>query len=278
MTPHGEPSAPPSGFHGYRQVPAEQTDAAGRRWWDENAQDYLADHAEFLGDADFCWGPEGLRESSAHLLGPVDTLTDGEVLEIGSGAAQCSRWLRSQGVRATASDISGAMLAHSARLDQRTGIDVPTVRADARDLPFVAGSFDVVFSSYGVIPFVADAARVHGEVARVLRPGGRWVFSLTHPIRWAFPDVPGPAGLTVSRSYFDRAPYIETDAAGAVTYAEYHRTLGDHIHDLTTAGFALDDLVEPSWPESNASTWGGWSPLRGAVLPGTAIFVAHRRD
>ena len=35
------------------------------------------------------------------------------------------------------------------------------------------------------------------EVARVLRPGGRWVFSVTHPMRWAFPDDPGPEGLTV---------------------------------------------------------------------------------
>ena len=37
---------------------------------------------------------------------------------------------------------------------------------------------------------LADAALA--EAARVLRPGGRWVFSVTHPIRWAFPDDPGP--------------------------------------------------------------------------------------
>jgi len=44
------------------------------------------------------------------------------------------------------------------------------------------------------VPFVADPGRVMGEVARVLRPGGRWVFSVTHPVRWAFPDDPGEAG------------------------------------------------------------------------------------
>src|SRR5690349_23010429 len=32
------------------------------------------------------------------------------------------------------------------------------------------------------------------EVARVLRPGGRWVFSVTHPVRWSFPDDPTEAG------------------------------------------------------------------------------------
>jgi len=34
------------------------------------------------------------------------------------------------------------------------------------------------------------------------------------------------------------------------------------------------DLVEPEWPEDNSRTWGAWSPLRGALMPGTAIFVA----
>ena len=35
----------------------------------------------------------------------------------------------------------------------------------------------------------------------------------------------------------------------------------------------LVDLVEPEWPAGLAEVWGGWSPLRGRVIPGTAIFV-----
>ena len=150
------------------------------------------------------------------------------------------------------------------------------VQADARSLPYSAASFDVVFTSYGALPFVPDAAAVHRAVARVLRPGGRWVFSVTHPVRWAFPDDPGPGGLTVSRSYFDRTPYAERGEGGQVSYVEYHRTLGDHVRELRAAGFVLEDLVEPEWPEGHARTWGGWSALRGAKIPGTAIFVATR--
>jgi ubiquinone/menaquinone biosynthesis C-methylase UbiE len=153
---------------------------------------------------------------------------------------------------------------------------VPLVQADARALPFPDGSFDVVFTAYGAIPFVPDARRVHAEAARVLRPGGRWVCSVTHPVRWAFPDDPGERGLTADRSYFDRRPYVERDEQGRVLYAEYHRTIGDHVADLVGAGLVLDGIVEPAWPEDNDRTWGGWSPLRGRHLPGTAIFVAHR--
>jgi SAM-dependent methyltransferase len=168
------------------------------------------------------------------------------------------------------------MLRQGAAIGSGLGVVVPLAQADARDLPFPDGSFDAVFTSFGAIPFVPDAARIHAEAARVLRPGGRWVFSVTHPLRWAFPDDPSERGLTATRSYFDRRPYAERDEDGRVVYAEYHRTVGDHVHDVTAAGLVLDEIVEPEWPSDNANVWGGWGPVRGAYLPGTAVFVTHR--
>jgi hypothetical protein len=102
------------------------------------------------------------------------------------------------------------------------------------------------------------------------------VFAVTHPIRWAFPDDPGPLGLTAAHPYFDRTPYVEQDGQGEVSYAEHHRTLGDRIRDLVGAGLVLEDLVEPEWPDGHEGIWGGWSPERGRLLPGTAIFVTRK--
>ena len=258
---------------GYRSVPDAEGGRAGRRWWDANAAEYLAEHGDFLGPDDFRWCPEGLREEDAGLLGDLDGL---RVLEVGAGAAQCARWLVARGVDVVATDVSGGMLAAGRRYARAaTGRPVPMVQADARRLPFADGSFDVAFTAFGALPFVPDAGRVHESVARVLRPGGRWVFAVTHPVRWAFPDDPGEAGLTATRSYFDRTPYAEIGESGSVLYAEYHRTLGDHVAELTAAGFVLDRLVEPEWPAGHERTWGGWGPVRGALLPGTAIFVTH---
>lgn len=256
---------------GYRDVPDDG--GAARSWWDANAGEYLDEHRDFLGDAGFRWGPEGLTEAEAGLLGDV---AGRDVLEVGAGAAHCSRWLVSRGARAVATDYSAGMLAGAARLDAATGVAVPRLQADARALPFADGSFDVVFTSFGALPFVPDAVRVHREAARVLRPGGRWVFSVTHPLRWAFPDDPTRRGLTATRSYFDRRPYVETDAADRVVYAEYHRTIGDHVRDVAAAGLVLTDLVEPEWPDWNTQVWGGWGPERGRYLPGTAVFVTTR--
>ena len=42
------------------------------------------------------------------------------------------------------------------------------------------------------------------------------------------------------------------------------------------AGLQVQDVVEPTWPERNDQSWGGWSPTRGRVIPGTAIYVAKK--
>ncbi|MFD0024798.1 class I SAM-dependent methyltransferase [Streptomyces sp. NPDC058382] len=249
-----------------------ESSRANRGWWDRNADEYQSDHGGFLGDDRFVWGPEGLDEMEAGLLGPLDDLSGLDVLEIGAGAAQCSRWLAAQGARPVALDLSHRQLQHALRI----GGDVPLVEADAGVLPFRDNSFDLACSAYGAVPFVADPAQVFREVHRVLRPGGRWVFSVTHPIRWAFPDEPGPEGLSVAASYFDRTPYVEQNERGEAVYVEHHRTLGDRVRDVVSSGFRLVDLVEPQWPAWNSQEWGGWSPLRGNLIPGTAIFVCVR--
>ena len=256
-----------------RTAGAAESSRASRGWWDRNADEYQVEHGTFLGEDRFVWGPEGLDETEAELLGPPEGLRGKGVLEIGAGAAQCSRWLAAHGARPVALDLSHRQLQHALRIGTE---GVALVEGDAGALPFANGTFDVACSAYGALPFVADPVRVLREVHRVLRPGGRFVFSVTHPIRWAFPDEPGPEGLSVASSYFDRTPYVEQDGAGRAVYVEHHRTLGDRVRDVVAAGFRLVDLVEPEWPSWNSQEWGGWSPLRGNLIPGTAIFVCVR--
>lgn len=258
---------------GRRGVDATATTRANRHWWDGAADDYQREHGAFLGDVRFIWCPEGLDEARARLLGDV---AGRRVLEIGCGAGQCGRWLVTQGAEVVGIDLSLRQLLHSRRLDLDTGVRLPVVQADAQRLPFADGSFDLACSAFGALPFVADAGAVLAEVFRVLRPGGRLVFSVSHPIRWAFPDDPGPRGLTADRSYFDRTPYVEFDEEGEPAYVEHHRTLGDWVALITGAGLVLRSLVEPEWPDGHDRVWGGWSPLRGRHLPGTAIFTCDR--
>nr|WP_285548798.1 class I SAM-dependent methyltransferase [Actinoplanes regularis] len=265
-TPSHRPASPDSP----RRVTEDETRHANRAWWDIDADDYQDEHGAFLGDVDFVWCPERLREADAGLLGDVQGK---RILELGAGAAAGARWLHGQGAQAVALDLSAGMLRHAREAASRSGVTVPLVQADALALPFRSASFDIVCTAFGAIPFVADSAAAMREVARVLRPGGSWVFSVTHPMRWIFWDEPDESGLIARNSYFDRSPYVERDEQGRVSYLEQHRTIGDRIRELVAAGFVVRDLVEPEWPEGHEETWGQWSPLRGRLFPGTAIFV-----
>jgi SAM-dependent methyltransferase len=229
---------------GRRPADAAATTAASRHWWDADADSYQDEHGRFLGRADFVWCPENLHEADAGLLGDVRGL---RVLEVGCGAAMCSRWLVGRGAASVAFDLSAGMLRHARAGAEDTGLDVPLVQADAEHLPFASGAFDLAFTAFGAIQFVADSARLMREVARVLRPRGRWIFATSHPTRWAFPDDPGPGGLTATMPYWDRTPYVEYAADGRATYVEHHRTLGDRVREIAAAGFRLVDLIEPEW-------------------------------
>jgi hypothetical protein len=111
----------------------DETRAANRSWWDGESQDYYAEHGAFLGDAEFVWGPEGWTEDQLDLVQVRDGMT---VLEIGAGAAQCSRWLaRTHDVRVVASDLSMGMLRQARRIDGAAGADAGRPASDSSHHP-----------------------------------------------------------------------------------------------------------------------------------------------
>ncbi len=139
------------------------------------------------------------------------------------------------------------------------------MRGTATALPFADGQLRRRVLAFGALQFVADIDTPVAEAARVLRPGGRFAFSITHPTRWMFPDDPTEEGLTASQSYWDRTPYVEVDDyTGVVAYVEHHRTLGDWVGLLAAAGFRAHDAC---WSRSGppATTGSGADGPRSAA-------------
>lgn len=253
--------------------PHDDPVTANSSWWSENATDYLAEYGETLGEADFIWGPEGLREADVEFLGD---LSGKRVLEIGAGAAQCSRYLAGRSVEVVATDVAPQMVEHAKALNEKYHVDFPVLCADGRKLPFDDREFDVVFTSFGVLPFVPDLDEVNQEIARVLKPGGVWAYSALHPVRWMFPDDPTPRGMKVTRSYFSPEPYVERTEGGTLEYAEFHHSLTEHINSLTSCGFHIETLFEPPWPAGRDIVWGGWGPERSTHIPGTLMIYSRK--
>lgn len=281
QTPDVSTPPPPSPDQVSRRAAGhDESVRADRAWWDAEAEAYYREHGAFLGDTELVWGPEGWTEAELGLLGPVAGL---DVLEVGAGAAQGGRWCSAAGARVLSTDLSAGMLRVARRLDEAAAADriaarPAYVQCDGARLPLVDSSVDLVFTAHGVLAFVPDATACLTEWARVLRPGGRCVFSLPHPFRWCLLDVPTEDGLVVRHSYFDRRAYVEETADGRATYAEHHRTVGDLVRAVVGAGLRLVDLVELEWPPDRDHVWGGWSPVRGQLVPGTAVLVCERPE
>nr|WP_236690181.1 class I SAM-dependent methyltransferase [Corynebacterium mustelae] len=252
---------------------AAETARAQQTHWNADALDYHDRHKNYL--SGFYWCPEMLNEEHARLLGDV---ANQRILEIGCGSAPCARWLAHQFATADifAFDISVNMLRAAPDVEKRNQpTNLHLIQADATLLPFADTSFDQVFSVFGAIPFIANLASLFTAVARCLRPGGRFIYATNHPMRWVFLDDPGEAGLLAAVSYFEDNYHEMDSESGELTYIEYHHSFGDHVRALTAAGFQLVDVLEPKWPDDLTEIWGQWSPLRGKIFPGTAIFLAE---
>lgn len=249
----------------YAQILDSASARANRFHWDADAHEYHERHRTYL--EGFYWCPEMLSEKDARLLGDVSNTA---VLEVGCGSAPCSAWLANEYPLGfvTAMDISAGMLRESTS-------SVPLVQANALQLPFLSESFDTAFSAFGAIPFVSDITALLTEIARVLKPGGRFIYATNHPMRWVFPDDPGETGLQASIPYFDRE-YLEVDDNNTITYAEFQHTIADHLNAIAAAGLTVTGCHEPEWPDHLTENWGQWSPLRGKIFPGTIIFSTRK--
>ncbi|GAB4477469.1 MAG: hypothetical protein Kow00124_20660 [Anaerolineae bacterium] len=96
----------------------------------------------------------------------------GAVLEIGFGPGRLHLELARRAERCAGLDLAWGMCRFTRRRLDRAGLDSLIVRGTAYALPFPAGCFDAVISTFAVSG-MPDAAAVLREVARVLTPGGR---------------------------------------------------------------------------------------------------------
>jgi ubiquinone/menaquinone biosynthesis C-methylase UbiE len=95
-------------------------------------------------------------------------------LDAGCGTGFLSLELASRGHRVTGVDFAPAMIAAAKRKASAQGLDIHFEQADAEQLPFPPGSFDLVISRHVLWTLPHPEAAID-EWQRVLRPGGRLV-------------------------------------------------------------------------------------------------------
>jgi len=185
---------------------------------------------------------------AADLVARLAVPAGGHVLETACGTGAVTRHLRARldaSVEITATDLSPAMIEHAKKaVGSGFGPGVAFRQADATALPFADGAFDAVICQFGVM-FYPDKPAGYREAARVLKPGGQFVFNV-----W---DSLAHNGLTeavhgiVGRLFPEDPPRFLELPHG------YH-DLGAIKTDLQKAGFAAIDIaVQPRRSEAPGS-------------------------
>jgi SAM-dependent methyltransferase len=93
------------------------------------------------------------------------------VLDVAAGTGNASLPAAERGASVTASDLTPELLEAGRRRAEAAGLELEWVEADAENLPFEDGSFDVVMSAIGAM-FAPHHQDVADELVRVCRPGG----------------------------------------------------------------------------------------------------------
>lgn len=231
-----------------------------RESWNHATRNHNAhkgDQAAFLRG-----GGDTLFEEELQLLGD---LTGRALLHLQCNAGQDSLCLARHGATVTGVDLSDEAIRFARALSDATGIAAQFVEADALDwLETTPQRFDVAFSSYGAVGWLADLGRWARGLARVLQPGGRFVYVEFHPLVWSIGDT-----LRLDRDdYFATTPFVEPvgdyvktsgTALGATTpgpsventipATSWQYGLGQIVTALSRAGLVLETLEE--WPYAN---------------------------
>jgi SAM-dependent methyltransferase len=136
------------------------------------------------------------------LLDAVGATRGTRLLDLACGTGWLSGFAVARGAEPTGADFSRAMIAEA----RRSHPAITFREADARDLPFETAAFGAAVMSFG-IHHVAQPERALAEVLRVLRPGGRFAFTL-----WAKPPDNPPWNLITGAVKTHGRPQVKMPA------------------------------------------------------------------
>ena len=228
---------------------------ANRAWWDEVTPVHV--RSDFYDVSAFLAGRNTLPQ---FVLDEVGEVRGRSLLHL-----QCHfgldtlSWAR-LGATVTGVDFSEAAIGEARRLARRTGLEATFVVADVMKMGGrFDGRFDVVFTSFGVLPWLHDLVPWGDAVARALRPGGVFYIAEFHPFMDTLDDhriIRRTSDLVLTYPYFnDHRPHVRADEEGWGDYAdrefsselpthEWFHSLGEVFDAVTRAGLTVESFRE----------------------------------
>lgn len=242
---------------------AESWLGSNRDLW--NAWTEVHQESDFYAVDRFLAGESTLRSIELDELGDVDGKSLLH-LQCHFGLDTLS-WAR-RGARVTGVDLSPKAVAVARELAAKAGLDARFEDSDVLALD-LGETFDVVFTSYGVLDWLPDL-RPWGEVvARHLKPGGRFYIVEFHPVLGMLADdaksfANGYFSTEAPIAYSEKGTYADPDAEVSGTSYTWNHSLSEVVNALLQAGLRLDFLREHDFSPYDCF------PFTAEVEPGKA--------
>ena len=196
------------------------------------------------------------------------------VVDIGTGEGQIARLACGLGAQLVVGTDPTVNQLVAAR--ERGGGPV-YVRGNAEALSFRDASFDAAVACL-VFEHIPDHEPAIAEVARVLEPGGRFVFLLNHPLLQA-PNSGWVIDHILDEQYWRVGPYLTPDVtmeelAPGVVLPFVHRPLSQYVNEMAQHGLLVERMEEPMPPEGFLAKAQEYRDAR--TIPRLLLMVARR--
>lgn len=203
----------------------------------------------------------------------LGNLADLRILDLGCGNAVFGLEALQNGCRSYLG-IDGSTNMVKAATQKLLGTQGQVIQATMEAWDFPAGQFDLVTSRLA-LHYIQEIEPVFVNVHRALIEGGRFIFSIEHPVITSCDRARPNSELRqdwIVDGYFDTGPRRTNWMGGEVI--KFHRTIEDYHGALRAAGFVVDVLRE-SRPQ-RAQFHDEATYERRKRIPLMLFFSAHR--
>jgi len=180
------------------------------------------------------------------------------LLDLCCGDGYDANHYRSLGAIVQGLDASGALISKA----QKDYSEIVFTEGFAESMPYADESFDIVTSKYAIMTS-HDMSHIFDEVFRVLKPGGIFIYLVTHPIRQFMERK------NLASDYFKQKEVESNILDNTVTVIEPTHTLNEYFNKDFFSRFDVHDFLECHDP--------GAEQIYGGKYPGFMIVKCTKR-
>ena len=169
------------------------------------------------------------------------------ILDAGCGQGYLARLLAKRGARVTGIEPAEPFISYAIEQEQSQPLRIKYIQADLSALDIALPAFDVVIANM-VFMDIPDYQNAIRNCLRLLRQGGSFIFSITHPCFEGSSSDYRIEGHLKIKEYFN-----EYDVKQRFGYA-FHRPLSHYINTVIRNGGTIIEVVEPQLNEAHAQT------------------------